>query len=262
MLQKKRAYRRKPRKASKAPAKRRNFAKVVRSVVNKMAEVKRQTFASRINACASNGTGQLLSLTPITPYTSFISIVQGPGQGSRIGVKISPKSLIFKGVITPSPYNATTNPNPAPCYVKLFFLTRKDSPTSIVSTFSDLFQQGSSSSGLTPNLVDLTKSINKDEWMIHSTRTYKIGHASNEGSGSSAVNSYWMNNDFKLCQMFSVNLTKAVGKVIRYDDNNVVPTSKCIYLLPVVYRADNQTPNVAELPITIDYSIDITYTDL
>jgi len=241
-----------------------SFEKRVKTVISKMAENKMTDFRAVTNLHGSNGTSWNTTIIPVTPFQSFLSIAQGMGQGERIGNSIRIKKLQLKGVICPKGYNATTNPFPRPGFLKLFFLTRKDAPMELQSTITDVFQYAGSSEGFGTALYNLQRPINTDEWMVHTTRTFKVGYASATSIGAGAVGDshYYANNDFKLANFFNIDLTKYCVKTIKFDDNSVNPSTRNIVMYPVWYSVDNATLGTTEIPASLHYDLHIEYEDM
>lgn len=254
---KRRVYKRKS--APKA-----TFAKRVKTVISRMAENKTQNFRAGMNLYHYTAPNWGLSVVPCTPDTLFLSIQQGVGQGDRIGNSIKVKSLKLTGVVRPLPYSATTNPEPSPLYLKLFFLTRKDNPANIFPNLGDLFQYGNSaeSPGNSTLLQNMNRQINTDSWMVHTTRTFKLGYANYGGTGGSLDSQLHANNDFKLNHFINVDLTKYCVKTLKFNDNTTDPNTRNIVMYPVIYTANGA--NLANNSITarMEYALDIVYEDM
>jgi len=248
----------------RAPLKKRpTFAKKVMAVVSKMAENKIAVFRLSNNGLAHyNNSTWDLRVVPCTPFTSFLTVQQGVAQSSRIGNQIRVKKLKMSGVIRPAIQNATLNATPTPCIIRLFWVTRKDNPNAVVTDLSDFLQYGSTSEAPSGNLVDLTRPVNRDEWTVHATRTFKLGYADNAGTGATPGAQNFANNDFKSLIMFSVDLTKASNKIMRFDDTSVIPTGKVIYCIPLVYRCNNNVYDSDDVPAYMDYTLEMEYEDM
>lgn len=239
-----------------------SFEKRVKNVISHIAETKTAEYRGSLNMLSANNVNYITGIIPCTPFTSYLSIPQGTGASERIGNQIRIKKLSLKGVIIPSAYNATTNPNPRPQFVKLFFLTRKDSPMEIYSTLTDVFQYGTTSEGFGTALYNLMRPINTDEWMCHLTKTFKVGYASSTGTGGVAGSEYYANNEFKITNFVNVDLTKYCPKIFKFDDNTVNPSSRNIILYPVVYTADGSVYGGGEVPATFQYNLQVEYYDM
>jgi len=250
---KKRAYKRKNPTAS--------FNKKVKAVISRMVENKSSDYRGTIPIPAVNNANYSVSIVPCTPFTSFLSIPQGTGQGERTGNEIKIKKLAINGVITASGYNASSNVNPRPIFVKLFFLTRKDSPMELFSQTTDIFQYGSNSEGFGSSLYNIMRKVNTDEWMVHTTKTFKVGYATMDGTGGISGNQYYSNNDFKLSNMFSLDLTKYAIKTTRFDDNSVNPTTRNIVMYPIMWTCDSTTIGTGEVLANLQYNLHCEYED-
>lgn len=251
---KKRLYKRKNPTAS--------FNKKVKAVISTLAENKSADYRGAIPLPASNNANYAVSIVPCTPFTSFLSIPQGVGQGERIGNQIRIKKLTMSGCVVPAGYSAGSNANPRPVFVKLFFLTRKDAPMEIASSVSDIFQYGNSSEGFGVSLQNLMRKVNTDEWMYHTSKTFKVGFSANDGQGGIASNQYYNNNDFKLANLFSIDLTKFCVKNFKFDDNSVNPSTRNIIMYPILYSADSTAVGAGEVLANLQYSLHVEYEDM
>lgn len=254
---KKRAYKK------KMPKSKMSFNKRVKMVVSTMAENKVANFRSALNLVQYRaGVAWLASITPITPTASYLTIAQGSGQSDRTGNSIRVKSLKLTGVIRPTPYDLTTNTDPVPFFVKLFFLTRKDSPTAVYTAGTDVLQYGSTSESFGTGLVNLNRPINTDEWTVHTTRTYKIGFSNYGGTSIDNGAQSWANNDFKLMQFVNIDLTKHCVKNIKFDDNTSNASTRNIVMYANIYYADSRAAPAVEIPCIFEYAIDMQYEDM
>lgn len=258
---KKRIVRRRPRTTAKKA--KMTFNKRVKMVVSGMAENKVANYRNTINMQAATATNWATTVIPITPYTSYLAIDQGTGQGQRVGNAIRIKKLKISGVLRPLPYNVTTNTDPVPLFIKLMFMTRKDSSTAVSTNVSDLLQYGSSAESPGFQLVNLTRPVNTDDWMVHTVRTFKLGYATYDGTSIDPGAQSFANNDFKLNHFVNIDLTKYCPKLIKFDDNTFLPSTRNIVMYPFVYRADSSTPiSAAEIPALFEMNLDIQYEDI
>jgi len=240
------------------------FAKRVKTVISRMTENKTQNFRGTLTCFPYTNVNWVTSVIPMTPDNLFLNITQGVGQGQRVGNSISVKSLKLSGVLRPLPYSATTNPTPCPLYVKFFFLTKKELPTDINVSLSDLFQYGNSSEGPgdSSEIRNMNRMINTDSWTVHTTRTYKLGYGNYGGTGSDIAAQTNTNNDFKMNHFVNVDLTKYCVKNIKFNDNNADPTTRNIIMYPIVYTANGSVMSNAAFPAQFSYALDIVYEDL
>lgn len=203
---------------------------------------------------------------PLSPYQSVLDIPIGTGQGARIGNSISIRKLTFKGVIFPAPYSSLTNSALRPQEVKFWVVHDKLYPTSGLSSvgYTSFFQNGSSSASFSANLLDMIKTVNQDRFVVHATKTFKIGYAAYQGSGGDTVSQYYQNNDFKLNHKFSFDLTKYMVKHVKYNDASQIPTTRGLFLVAESVRADGTFSAGAqgsEIPVNMEYQLNVVYED-
>lgn len=234
----------------------------IKKVIARMAEHKRANFSASFSFGASTGTTFTTSnIQWLSPNSSYVNIVQGTGQGDRVGNKIRITNAKFSGVIYGNPYHATVNPLPQPQEVRMWFFAPKNSlaqPTS----YSTFFQNGNSSQNFSGTLLDLTKKINNDDFTYYGHRTYKIGYSAFVGSPGSVVGSgYYSNNDFAMNRKFSIDITKMLPKNILWNDTTTTPFSRVLFVIFECVNADGSAQGAALLPCSCQYSIDYTFTD-
>lgn len=247
----------------------RTFTKKVQAVIHKNIENKCFQYNSDVTSIVNYNNLSWATLgwgIPLSPYTSALDIPIGTGQGARIGNSISIRKLTFKGVISPAPYNSITNTTPMPNEVKFWIVSDKLVPSSnlVSGGWTTFFQNGSSSSSFSSNLLDMIKTPNQDRYVIHTTKTFKVGYAAYEGSGSAVAPQFQQNNDFKLNNKFSMDLTKYMVKNVKYNDASQIPTTRGLFLVMEAIRADG-TYNVlnqsGEYPVNMLYQLNVVYED-
>lgn len=205
-----------------------------------------------------------LNINQISPGTGSFNIAQGTSQSQRIGNRIRITNCRLKGTIVPNPYNATTNPGPQPCVVQMFIFYDKTATTSypIPFTNNDFFQFGSTATGFSNDLVDTWAPINTDRYRVVYRRQWKVGFATNAGTGANAGQQQFANNDFKLNCHFNVNVTKWLVKNVVYRDNNIDPSTRGLWFTFVACAADGSNYGSAIIPAHYQYTQDLDYTDL
>lgn len=234
------------RRAKKAPLRRMIRAEIHRQVENKTVQlypidtVSAGLSFTYVTPGSTAGTamdGRIIPLTPghdntlgnLNPYI----IPQGTGQGQRVGNTITARRLMFKGVITSEPYNAGTNPNPYPNYVKMVLFYNKEQPSLCPTpqTDADMFQYGNTTDGWDGVSSDVIKTFNTDKYRILAVRTFKMGYSSVAVSGTIAAQEYFANNDFKLSQPFAIDCTKMIPKVMKFTDGSQFPSTRGLFAL-------------------------------
>jgi len=260
------------------------FRKRVLRVVASTAESKVVNWrmpSTYVAAPASTEFGNSIYCLSPSNYTyggiTALSIVQGTGQGDRIGNKINPTTVTFKGVIRPNPvFNTISNYNPGPMYVVVWVVSLAkhldDTPAILESvTENSFYQAGNVSTGMSGLLVDLTQTVNTAHITVHKRRVFKIGYSSYpSGSGVGApnnANEEYNNNDFSLAKMFSMRLK--FPKSITYNDGTTNPSSmRRWYYFAVPYRADGQyfVTNTSQVsgptPLIVDFAVEMKFKDM
>lgn len=203
------------------------------------------------------------NVIPLSPQTSGIApqILQGVGNGARIGSKIKTKRLIFSGVIKPTPYDALTNQFVVPIQLRLIVLYDRRTPYSAPAPSTNLFQLNNGNSPILNNLMDQTAPINTEYYTVLAERRFKIGIADFVGPGSVARYSGYANNDFKLNVNFRMDLTKHMVKNVIFEGNSTQPTTRGLWAVLIPSYADGtRIPNTV-IPVNMQYILDYKYED-
>lgn len=250
----------------------RSVAKVVRRVLSNNMELKHQTNEFSLSCqCIMPTTSSLVgNYWIVSPSNSLngYTIANGTSNNQMIGNKINVKKLTVTGVLTPSPYHATTNVTPRPQFVRVYFFKNKrnpiDDPTTTEinsSATADFFENGSTSVGLIGRLIDMVKKINNNAFTYLTHRTYKIGLKDGYNSANATQgNMAYANNDFKYATTFKVDLSKYISKA-RKDDDGTWTNSWITMLVQTVAADDSQYLANISLPCQMDAQVDLTYTD-
>lgn len=237
---KKRTYKRKSYapKRKVTPLKKMIRREIARNIENKTTQSYNYNFPIRPATSASFQN----NVFELGPAGSGMTIAQGTGQGQRIGNTIKTKKLTWKGTIVALPWDTSTNPNPRPQQVKLFVFYDKTDPTAVPQPATNFFQDGNSSKGFQDDLADLWSPINTDRYRVLTTRTFKLGYSQYAGTANTPANQgaqqAFSNNDFKLNCNFSVDLTKYYPQIVKFNDNNNIPTTRGLYALWITCAAD------------------------
>lgn len=202
-------------------------------------------------------------ILPMGPDATGLIISQGTNQQQRIGNKIKLKKLVFSGILHPLPYDATTNPTPAPCFVKMFFFYNKEDGNAVPTpkAAGDFFQFGGSTTTFQNDLSDLVSPINTDKYRVLATRTMKIGYQAYTGTGALPQQGNMSNNDFKLCQRFRVDLTKLHPQNVQFRDSATGPTTRNVYMMAVPIYANGTTIGSGIIPARMSFIQDLQYED-
>nr|QGF19382.1 hypothetical protein [Antarctic circular DNA molecule] len=222
-----------------------------------------RTLVATNNAQFDLSSGPIGNIVELGPDAFDMQISQGVGQGQRIGNKIKTKKLIFKGTVVPFGYDANFNPTPFPVQGKIIIFYDKQDPTAIpsVQANGNFFQDGSTSKGLSGDLVDMWSPYNTDRYRVVASKTYKLGYATNEGTGAQPGFQNGANNDFKLNYNFSFNLTKHYPQGVLYNDTSAAPTSRGLFAMFLFAPASGNIANAVTRFAGVQYMQDYVYED-
>lgn len=169
------------------------------------------------------------------------NIGQGTGAGDRIGNRIHVKSMIFRGYIySVSTGSGSIETGGIPTNVTMYIGKVKNSinvPT--YAQLSALYQAGDTTFSPTDNNLSSLYSINKDLFTVYKTRRFKIG-------GAQPVTGFSANNDYKIMQRFSFDISKFIPRTLLYNDVPTTVTNAGLYVWFVL-------SNYNDLPITGGY---------
>lgn len=209
------------------------------------------------------GSGSTMRLIQLSANSSTLPIPQNSTSAGRIGNKIAFVGGKIRLNFYAAPYNATDNPYPQPCIVKIWLITRRDTaqglPTSSLPYF---FQSGSTAVSPTGFLQDDFFAVNKDLYRVYKTYKLKIGNAVNTGSGANAGHQYWANNDAKLNQSLTINYTKYLIKNAKFNDSVTnEPVQRGLWLVMEALSMDNTGLVVGQYPVRYLGEIDLRWKD-
>lgn len=245
-------------KRKRAAKSKKTFAKKVMAIVTKKAETKTISFQNNGIVMAPSGGGALTQINLMAP---FLSLSQGSGQGDRIGNSVTIKKATLRYFLMPYEYNAAWNPNPYPSEVQVIIGKNKQYPQTSLPT-SIMFNVGNGSAAPGNTLMDLMTPLNKDAIVLGSRKTHKVGFASTvTAGGAQTFNEHLANNDFKLSQRRTVDITKWCPAKVLYNDTTSTPLSPYLYALFQPVNAMGGTPTNAGAAV-LSYVVDFEYTDL
>jgi len=258
---KKKTYKRKSYASKKrSPLKKMIRREIARNVENKTSQY--YQYDVRLYP-AGNVSFPTDNIFPVGVDPTSLVIPPGTAQGNRIGNTIKTKKLVFRGTIVPRAYDSTFNPAPQPVQLKMYIFYDKTTPTAVPNpqAANDFFQNGNSSKGFQNDLVDMWSPVNTDRYRILATKTFKIGFAANDGSGSSVINGFFANNDFKYNANFSFDLTKHYPQMVKFNDGSTVPTTRGLFCMCQYVAASGQAIPTTWYMLALQYMLDFQYED-
>lgn len=180
------------------------------------------------------------------------SVSNGNLQNQMIGNEIKCKRGIIKGTINLLPYNASTNPNPGPVWVKMWLLkfTLVQGQYTTPSTSIDwntFFKVSNGATNFQGNPMDLSFPVNQEYFRVLTTRLYKLGATSYSSTGPVSSGSYFDNSS--MSRRFVINYGKYLRKTLKFADNGGQTTNNNCYLVMQCVGADGTSStsyNMAE----------------
>lgn len=265
---------RKPlRKVTAKPSK--NIQRYVKKTIHRMTENKMRQNGGVLSLLPTTHTSyQTNCIIPLTPYyeaglssAQNIDIVQGTSISGRIANRIRTASGYFRAVIFPLQYNVSTNPLPQPLDVTMWIFKLKsgltDSTGGVLNALqTNWFKFGSSSVGVANSVADVVNIPNPDIVNVLYRKTFKLGCASNTGTGGQAGFEYHANNDYKFNHIIKMNVTKYLRKNIHYVDNSSTPSTATTWMCFTIGYASGASMTNSTVPANIQWEYDYRYEDL
>lgn len=174
-------------------------------------------------------TGQNATMTwPLLP-----AIDLGTGSGNRTGNCIKPVKGIFKAVINLLPYDATTNLNTQPTWVKIWVVKdlreQLQTATMNATSFANFFNGNSLSLSFQNNTLDTVLDVNTDNFRVLTTRLFKLGTASNYSGSFPNTSNQADNSPF--AKQITINYGKYVRKMLKFQDTGTYPGNDNVFFV-------------------------------
>jgi len=216
-------------------------------------------------------------LTSDTTSRAMYAISQGTSQGGRVGNQVRTYKMTMKLALIANPtFGSDTNYNACPLYVTLWVVKLKDHIEDTVTALqgvvqSSFFQNSGATAAFAGDLSDLIKTPNKDQVTVLKRKVYKVGlaqylSATGNNVSNTASNQY-MNNDANIAVTDTLDFTKFVPSIQKFNDGDNLTTSRRTYLFFTSARCDGQTTvtslgfSTGTRPYQTSIGIDYQYTD-
>jgi len=248
-----RPYKRVPRKRSGG---RQAITKIVKSVLSRQAENK-IWIDYGVNQPISTAVSAVMTNRNLLPTLS-----NGTGVSTRIGNEVKVKSAYIRGHVNLLPYNASTNPLAPPLYVRMWVVSSRQINTtnlSATSIASNFFEIGAGSAGPQGNMLDIDFSPNKDAWIIHATKTVKIGAGYTAMGTVVTTGAYFDNSPMSV--PFYFNYGKKLS-TLKYDETITSPTNKNMFLVFQAVAADGSSGLTTYNQAEFHYTTRVEYEDM
>lgn len=255
---------------SKAVSQSRSMAvkAIVNRTINRLTETKIARYNFNGDIAYYNGTifASGAAIFPISPYSGYLSIAQGSGQGDRIGNSIRPYSVKLRMTFQPQPYDATFNPVPKPHIIRMVvFKSKQYGGATLQTSLPNFFNVGNSSAAPVTSLADTVNPINTDLYHVYVDQLIKLGCADNTGTGAQAGYQYNANNDYQLNPCMEIDITRFLPKKITFNDTSALALSDTepLYCTFLACPATGQTPTAgnAQTPCFVWGCLDFKFKD-
>lgn len=250
--------RRSGRKANKVT---KRLRKSVVAIVRREQETKCQQYNGVASIGAYGANVQTQGMIPLSPYSSGVAIPQGSGQGERVGNQIRVVKATLSYVLSPIGYSAIVNPLPQPQEFMLRIFSVKNE-NSLVTSVGNYFQQGNSSSAPNGTINDMNRIVNTDLYTQKKYVKHKIGYAAWVPTpGLSPSSGYFANNDYALNAHRTIDYTKHMAKIIKFNDNTSTPINNVTQTFIQCVNSDGTVSLSTTSSILMNYTISIWYKD-
>lgn len=238
--------------------------RAVKKIVNSLAETKQVVWSGNFNTCSYTSNNSSAGFVPLTPHntTPGLTLTQGTGEGNRIGNTVRVVKATMRYCVYANPYDGLLNliPKPQDLIIRLF--TGKRSTTTLLTSVPGYFELGSSSITPTGTVADLNRQVNNDLYSEYTVRKHKVGFSNYGGTGNQTNYQSYANNDYKLNIVKTIDYTKYIPKVIRFDDSlSENPTSKLVQMFVESVNADGTTQPSSYTPLSFNYTLSLWYKD-
>ena len=208
------------------------------------------------NRFASNET----ITTAAASNPEYINLVPYPSQSTtatqytRIGNRIKVMKAYIKGFVNLRPYSSTLNPLVGPLYVKMWLCRYKElncADISLTNISTNFFEGVAGSTSFQGNMLDMSLTNNKDDWIIYKTKTFELGTTAT-GPSTGFYGATW-NDNSRMTKPFYFSYGKHLRKQLQFDVNGNAPTNTNLFLVTQVVYADGSASAVdaAEYHYTI-----------
>jgi len=203
----------------------------IKRVISTLAETKSIQFTSSENVFGYNAAAQGLCSIQLTPTSGMLNITQGTGEGDRIGNKVRVKKVKLNYVLVTAPIDATYNVTPKPQDVRMMITYNKQSKV-LSPPAGQFFDAGDSSNAPTSNLLDMVAAINTEYVGCPKEWRHKVGCQTSPHPNTLD------NNDYKLNEIRSLDITKFYPKTLTWNDTSSVIMEQSKWLTFLLAPAD------------------------
>jgi len=223
--------------------------RVVKQVLNNVAETKKQVMSwSRDPLSLRSGvvtmSNNYVVLNPSEATYGAYTINRGDGDGMMTGDKVKVKSAKLSFVLTPNMFNASSNTQPRPFYLRAYLYKNKKAPQNDpqvnnicgAGIDANFFELGTTDIGFNGTLEDMNLKINRQCYTYYASKTYKLGNSvPPAGINNTTPNNTYSNNEFKLTAFGVWDVTKFFPKTLERSNDGKWQDDYLILLFQVVF---------------------------
>lgn len=238
-------------------------AKYIKKVVH--TQIENKTISLRDRVAFSNWVtdpAQNMSVRPICPNPSALQIVQGTGQSERVGNTITTRKLLLRYCLYPLPQDQSYNPQPYPKEVCIWigFLKGDRKSLPVTADFQRFYQDGITAISPIGDVWDTLMPVNTDLFTVCKQIRHKVGNEVYTDYSGIKPNNYFTNNDFKLNSYYTVDLTKYINKIVKFDDATTVSDTG-LYMWMTAVNAHGTVETNAIYAVEMSYVLRYDYED-
>lgn len=174
-------------------------------------------------------------------YPLLLSTGVGTNEEQRVGnqIKIVKGTLDF--CINLLPYNATTNPNPVPVWVRVMVVRDLVNMAQTVNlnttVYNNIFRAGATTYSFGGNPLDIVSKPNKDYVRVLYNKIFKLGNSYSYTGGSPTNGASYFDNSPSAKRVI-INWAKWARKQIKFSDGLNYPSNDNLYLIIQPVNAD------------------------
>lgn len=162
------------------------------------------------------------------------TLSQGTTKSTRVGNEIKIVKASIQGHVYLMPYDATNNPRSAPCLIKMWLVSKKNTHSNVLTTSNDFFDDGAASLGFQGHLLDIDLHVNRDQYNIYAMRTVELGVTYPTGSQTTVGSA----DNSKMIASFKFPFAKHLKRIIKYEDTTTTATNANLFLVFTAVYAD------------------------
>lgn len=250
-------------RSSALSMKAKGLRKAIKKEVDRLAEKRTASIETQVpvaNASWPTFANQNSGWFTLSPYNGILTIQQGSTQGSRTGNKIRIAKAKLTVTLWPQPYDAVSNTDPRPQYIKFWFVRPKAQANTTTLTINNFFQNGGSASAFSGALQDLSNQVNAQQYNLLGTKMFKVGNSVISSPGNT-VHQLWSNNDFPLSVIKTMDITKYLYKQYDFNDSDNTPANDMTVMFVEAINADGSAIPNNVFSTLMRYRVNIDYVD-